>query len=261
MTLSTRERKITRRPEGMAGLAKGLAILELFGPRSRRITAAEAAQATKVTRAAARRCLLTLVSLNYLSYDGKFFTPAPRLLRLSSAYLSGYTLASEAGPILDRLRDSIRESVSLAVADGDEVLFIARAPAPRVVSAAVQIGTRWPMYCTAAGRVLLSARSPKAVKDYLSARKFEKKTNRTVTSISKLRQVVEQTRHQGYGFSDEEIEIGLRAVAVPVYTSGGVIAAMTVSTSSARMSTAEMIKKIVPALKQAASAFGPAQAA
>jgi IclR family pca regulon transcriptional regulator len=244
----------------MAGLAKGLAILELLGARKDRMTAAAAAQATGITRAAARRCLLTLVSLNYLAYDGKFFTPAPRLLRLGFAYLGSDTLAAAAEPILNRLRDTIRESVSLAVAEGDEVLFIARSPAPRVVSAAIQIGARWPMYCTAAGRVLLAARSPAAVDAYLAGKKFEKRTAKTVTSANKLRQVIEQTRRQGYGVSDEEIEIGLRAIAVPVCASHKVIAALAVSTSSARMIAGEMIEDILPALQQAASSFGLSRA-
>jgi IclR family pca regulon transcriptional regulator len=238
----------------MGGLAKGLAILEVFGPRNRRITTAMAAQATGITRAAARRCLLTLVSLNYLDHDGKFFTPAPRLMRLGSAYLGGDTLSAAAAPILNRLRDEIGESVSLAVADGEEALFITRATAPRVVSAAIRIGARWPLYCTAAGRVLLAARSDAEVERHLAAQHFEMLTDKTLVKAEALRAVIAETRRRGYAASDEEIEIGLRAVAVPVRAPAGhVVGAIAVSASSARMTLAQMERDIVPALRQAAA--------
>lgn len=241
------------RREGMAGLAKGLAILELFGANNERLTVSTAAQRTGITRAAARRCLLTLAALNYLSHDGKYFMPAPRLLRLGSAYLGGDALAAAAAPILDRLRDEIGESVSLAVADGDEILFVARSAAARVVSAAVKIGARWPMHCTAAGRVLLAARPDAGFETYLANAKFEKLTPKTVVDRDELRRVIEETRRRGYGAGDEEIEIGLRAVAVPVHSPAGmVVAAMTVSASSARMSILAMEQGIVPALRRAA---------
>lgn len=243
-----------RRPEGMAGLAKGLAILELFGPRTGRLTAATAAQSTGITRAAARRCLLTLASLGYVEHDGKFFTPATRLLRLGCAYLEGDTLAAAAGSVLDRLRDDTGESVSLAVADDDEILFIARSAAPRLVSAAVRVGARAPMYCTAAGRVLLAARAAADVERYLGSRGFEKRTRRTVVDAGELRGVIAEARLRRYAVSDEEIEIGLRAVAVPVPASNGdVVAAMAISASSARMSLAKMERDMVPALHRAAA--------
>jgi IclR family pca regulon transcriptional regulator len=246
------------RQEGMAGLAKGLAILELLGARNDRITVATAAERTGITRAAARRCLLTLTSLSYLHHDGKFFTPAPRLLRLGSAYLGGDTLAAAAAPILDRLRDEFGESVSLGVAEDDEVLFVARSATARVVSAAIRIGARWPLYCTAAGRVLLAARSDAQIDAYLARHNFEKRTRLTVTDAAGLRQMVERTRKAGHAVSDEELEIGLRAVAIPVHSpAGNVVAAMAVSASSARMSIETMERDIVPALHEAAKMLVP----
>jgi IclR family pca regulon transcriptional regulator len=246
------------RQEGMAGLAKGLAILELFGARNDRITVATAAERTGITRAAARRCLLTLTSLSYLHHDGKFFTPAPRLLRLGSAYLGGDALAAAAAPILDRLRDQFGESVSLAVAEDDEVLFIARSSAARVVSAAIKIGARWPLYCTAAGRILLADHPDAEIDAYLRRHSFEKRTRWTVTDAAGLRQVIERTRQAGHAVSDEELEIGLRAVAVPVRSpAGDVVAAIAVSASSARMSIETMEREIVPALQEAARMLVP----
>jgi IclR family pca regulon transcriptional regulator len=242
----------------MAGLAKGLAILELLGARNARLTVATAAERTGITRAAARRCLLTLMSLGYLHHDGKFFTPAPRLLRLGSAYLGGDTLAAAATPILDRLRDEFGEAVSLAVAEGDELLFVARSAAARVVSAAIRIGARWPLYCAAAGRILLAARSDAQIDAYLASHKFEKRTHLTVADAAGLRQVIARTRETGHAISDEELEIGLRAVAVPVRSSAGdIVAAMAVSASSARMSIETMERDIVPSLHDAARMLVP----
>jgi IclR family pca regulon transcriptional regulator len=258
MVVSNHEPTAQPRQEGMAGLAKGLAILELLGARNARITVTTAAERTGITRAAARRCLLTLTSLSYLHHDGKFFTPAPRLLRLGSAYLGGDTLAAAAAPILDRLRDRFGESVSLAVAEDDEVLFIARSAAARVVSAAIKIGARWPLYCTATGRVLLAARPDAEIDAYLARHNFEKRTRWTVADAAGLRQVVERIRETGHAVSDEEVEIGLRAVAVPVRSpAGDVVASMAVSASSARMSIETMEREIVPALHDAAKMLVP----
>lgn len=245
---------VVARSEGMAGLAKGLSILELFGRGSERITVAAAAERTGITRAAARRCLLTLTGLNYLHHDGKFFTPAPRLLRLGAAYLSGDGLAVAAAPMLDRLRDEFGESVSLGVADGDDILFIARSAAARVVSAAIRVGARWPMYCTAAGRVILAAWPRAELDAYLARCRFEQFTGLTIADPSALRQAIEEARRCGHSASDEELEIGLRAVAVPVRSAAGdVVAALAVSASSARMTIGRMERDIVPALQAAAN--------
>lgn len=242
------------RPDGMAGLAKGLKILELFGPANTRITVTSAAQHTGITRAAARRCLLTLTALNYVNHDGKYFTPAPRLLQLGSAYLGGDGLALAAAPVLDRLRDEIGESVSLGVVDGDDIRFIARSTAAHVVSAAIQIGARWPLYCTAAGRVVLAAWPRAQLDAYLARCLFTKFTGRTLTDAEAVRREIEETQRRGYSESDEELEIGLRAVAVPVRSGAGdVVAALAVSASSARITIAGMERDIVPALHRAAS--------
>jgi IclR family pca regulon transcriptional regulator len=144
------------------------------------------------------------------------------------------------------------------VAEDDEVLFIARAAAARVVSAAIRIGARWPLYCTATGRVLLAARTDAEIDAYLRRHGFEKRTPRTVADAAGLRQVVERIRESGHAVSDEEVEIGLRAVAVPVRSpAGDVVAAMAVSASSARLSIETMEREIVPALHDAARILVP----
>src|SRR3984957_2176989 len=147
-SLSTRLRvfaglqSVGRLPEGMGGLAKGLAIIEAFSPRRNRLTVSEAAEASHTSRASARRCLLTLTELGYLEFDGKYFRPQPRLLALSAAYSGTRSLPQIAQPFLQAARDELQESISLAVLDRDAALFVARPEAERLVTTGLSIGTR-----------------------------------------------------------------------------------------------------------------------
>jgi IclR family pca regulon transcriptional regulator len=209
----------------MAGLAKGLAVIEAFGDGSSQLTVAEAARRTDVTRAAARRCLLTLTDLGYLTHDGKFFRPTPRMLRLGGAYLDTASLPVLAQPHLVAARDELGESVSLAVWEEGWSVFVARAEAERIVSTGVRVGARLPAHCSATGRVLPAA--------------------------------VEAVRIDGHATSDEELELGMRAVAVPVTDARGrTVAAMSVSASSARVTADEMHRDFVPVLAGHAARLG-----
>ncbi|GAA5165266.1 IclR family transcriptional regulator C-terminal domain-containing protein [Pseudonocardia eucalypti] len=237
----------------MAGLAKGLAVIEAFGQVSR-LTVAEAAQRTDITRAAARRCLLTLTDLGYLTHDGKNFRPTPRMLRLGGAYLDTASLPTLARPHLTAARDALTESVSLAVWEDGGSVFVARAEAKRIVSTGVRIGARLPGHCSATGRVLLAGMSDEEVAAYLAAGGRERRTTHTVVAPDELTAIVRAARADGYATSDEELELGLRAVAVPVRDARGVtVAAMSVSASSARVTAAEMHRAFVPVLAAEAS--------
>jgi IclR family pca regulon transcriptional regulator len=140
---------VGRLPEGMGGLAKGLAIIEAFSPRRTRLTVTEAAQSSGTSRASARRCLLTLTELGYLEFDGKYFRPQPRLLALSAGYSGTRALPQIAQSFLKAARDQIRESISLAVLDGESALFVARSEAERLVTTGISVGTRIDLYCSA----------------------------------------------------------------------------------------------------------------
>jgi IclR family pca regulon transcriptional regulator len=246
-----------RLPEGMGGLAKGLAIIEAFSPRQPRMTVSEAANSSGTSRASARRCLLTLAELGYLEFDGKYFRPQPRLLALSAAYSGPRSLPQLAQPFLKAARGELHESVSLAVLERDVALFVARSEAERLVTTGIALGTRIDLYCSATGRVLLSAWDDERLAAYLDRAVLEARTRHTLVKKAALREAVRSVRKLGYATTDQELEIGLRSIAVPVMDSrGAVVAAMSASASSARVSIAQMVKNFLPVLKTNAAGLG-----
>ncbi|WP_375002384.1 IclR family transcriptional regulator C-terminal domain-containing protein [Aeromicrobium sp. CTD01-1L150] len=243
--------------EGMAGLAKGLAILEAFDGQAPRLTISESATATSQSRATARRCLLTLVDLGYLSTDGKYFSPTPRLLRLGAIYGDTAELPQLAGPHLSAVRESVNEAASLAVRDRGESLFIARSETQSIVNAGVRVGARLPLYASATGHVLLLGLSEENLTDYLDSGPFPARTPRTPTSSAEIRERVESTRANGFAVSDEELEVGLLSIAVPVSDSTGKgVASMSVSASAARISLDELKSRALPTLQRQAELLG-----
>lgn len=246
-----------RAPEGMAGLAKGLAIIELFGSTSSRLSVASAAEGIGVARATARRCLLTLVDLGYVEYDGRYYRPTPRMLRLGSAYLDTSSLPGLAEQHLTDARDELAESVSLAVWEQGWSIFVARAEAQRIVKTGVRVGARLPAHCSATGRVLLAALGDDEVRDQLGSAARERRTPHTVTDPDALLEVVRHVREEGFAISDEELELGMRAIAVPVTDGAGrIAAAMSVSASAARVSAERMRREFVPVLRREADRLG-----
>jgi IclR family pca regulon transcriptional regulator len=226
-----------RLPEGMGGLAKGLAIIEAFSPQRTRLTVSEAAEASATSRASARRCLLAL----------------------SAAYSGTRSLPQVAQPFLKAARDELQESISLAVLDRDAALFVARSEAERLVTTGISIGTRIDLYCSATGRVLLSGWSDERLSAYLERTKIEARTKHSLIKKTALRDAVRNARTQGYAFTDQELEIGLRSIAIPVVDSrGAVVAAMSASASTARVSIQQMVKSFVPVLRATADALGRA---
>jgi IclR family transcriptional regulator, pca regulon regulatory protein len=250
---------VGRLPEGMGGLAKGLAIIEAFSPRRTRLTVTEAAQSSGTSRASARRCLLTLTELGYLEFDGKYFRPQPRLLALSAGYSGTRALPQLAQPFLKAARDQIHESISLAVLDGESALFVARSEAERLVTTGISVGTRIDLYCSATGRVLLAAWPDDRIADYLERTEITARTKNSIVRKPALRDAVRQTKSAGYAFTDQELEVGLRSIAVPVFDMrGSTVAAMSASASSARVSIAQMVKSFAPVLRTSADGLGRA---
>ena len=248
-----------RASEGMGGLAKGLAIIEAFSPRRTRMTVSEAAEVSGTSRASARRCLLTLTELGYLGFDGKYFRPQPRLLSLSHAYSGTRSLPEIAQPFLVAARNELHESISLAVLDREAALFVARAEAERLVTTGISLGTRVDLYCSATGRVLLTAWPDEQVSAYLDRTRPEARTKYALVRKAALRDAVASARKDGFATTDQELEIGLRSIAVPVRDSrGSVVAAMSASASSARITMQQMIKTFLPILRQSADALGSA---
>lgn len=255
--LASENEEPKRRAEGMGGLVKGLAIIEAFGPSRVRLTISDAAKATGITPAAARRCLLTLESLGYLVHDGKYFRATPRMTRLGAAYAEVSTLPTLAYPCISAVRDEIGETSSLAVLDGDSSLFVARAEAVHMVAAGVRLGARLPAYASASGRVLLAGLSEDELERHLQGIQPVRTTPNTLVTISDIRRRVEEARVAGYSFTDEELELGVRTMAVPVKDSAGrVHAAMTVSASAGRISLDVMRTKFLPVLQAEAARLG-----
>ena len=233
----------------VSSLEKGLLLVEAFDVSQPRLTVAEAARRTNLTRAAARRYLLTLVALDYAESDGKYFWLSPRVLRLGYAYLSTASLPKMVQPVLDRIGEKTKEVTSLATLVESEVIFLARSSIRRMVAATSNVGLRLPAYCSAAGRAILASRSDKEVSEHLKGIKRERLTPHTKTRLEDLLAEIARVRSQGYSVSDEELELGLRSIAVPVTDSRGEVHfAIAVSLLSAHMTTEAMVSDILPHL-------------
>lgn len=234
-------------------LDRGLAVIRAFGPDRERLSLSEVARATGLTRAAARRFLLTLVKLGYVRSDGREFSLRPRVLELGYAYLSGLALPEVAEPHLEELSAKLHESSSISVLDGHHIVYVARVPTKRIMTIAISVGTRFPAYAASMGRVLLAGLSPAELEKYLAEATFEAFTDRTVTDPDQLREIVHQVARQGYSIVDQELEEGLRAIAAPIRdSSGAVTAAINVSAHARRHSREEMLTQLLPALLETA---------
>jgi len=245
------------RQEFMGGLAKGLHILESFNPHTPQLTVATAAHAAGLSPAAARRCLRTLESLGYLSYDGKYYRPTARLARLASSYLSASPLPLLAQPHLAAVRDAIGESISLGILDGQSVTFVARAEARQVITTGVRIGSHMPAHASAAGRVFLSAMSDDVLQEYLEGCEYTRTGPNTLLTLDLVRDRVERARHDGFAFTDEELQPGVRSIAVPVRDATGIVrATLSVATTSSRETLPRMEQRYLPVLQTEADRLG-----
>jgi IclR family pca regulon transcriptional regulator len=213
----------------MGGFAKGLAVIEAYGHGRSSLTIAEVSRISGLDRASARRCLLTLVNAGYVTTDGRYFELAPRILRLGHAYLAA-PLPRLIQPTLDHLAIKLGTSVSAAVLDGGEIVYIARAAQHRIIGVGLSTGSRLPAYFSAMGRVLLAALPPEQSRALLSATDRRQVTPRTITNIDALMAEIDRVREIGYCVIDQEIELGSMSVAVPVRnTTKRVVAALVVA--------------------------------
>jgi len=239
-------------PEFMTSLARGLAVLRCFADSERPMTIAQAARLTGLSRPAVKRCLHTLVRLGYAVQDGTLYALRPKVLALGFAYLSSSSLAMRAQPLLDQLRDDLHESCSLGVIEEDEVYYVARAEVSRIMSIALRVGSRLPLYCTSMGRVMLAGLDRAAQQAYLRRTELTARTDRTVTEPLALLEILDHVAQEGYAIMDQELERGLRSVAVPVIVDGRVIAAVNIGTQADRVSMADLHSRYLPALRRVA---------
>jgi IclR family transcriptional regulator, pca regulon regulatory protein len=245
---------VERSPDFVQSLERGLAVIRAFDRSRPELTLSEVAAATGVTRAAARRFLLTLAELGYVRSDGRYFSLSPRVLELGYAYLSSLSLPEVAEPHLEALVADVNESSSVSVLDGCDIVYVARVPVSRIMTVAINVGTRFPAYVTSMGRVLLAGLTDDELERYLDALVVQRLTARTVGSAKALRAEIQRVRTQGWSIVDQELEEGLRSVAAPIRDrTGRTVAAVNVSAHASRTSLESMRRDLVPALLAAAA--------
>jgi IclR family pca regulon transcriptional regulator len=243
-----------RDKDWIAGLAKGLRLLEAFDSAHVRMTITEAASRVGLSLASARRCLLTLVKLGYMQTDGKQFWLGHGALKISYAYSASTRLPRLLQPALDALSERSRESASLAVLHEGWALVAARSTARRTLRVGLGVGSRLPVYCSAAGRALIAWQPEAQARAVLRATPREALTPRTRVTLADVLAELRATRERSYAVCDEEIELGVRSIAVPLRDGAGeTIAAMTISTRAERMTVGEMVQEYLPALLKVAA--------
>lgn len=245
-------------PDGstyVQSLARGLAVIRAFGAERPRLSLSDVARATDLTRASARRFLLTLESEGYVRARDGMFELTPRVLELGFSYLSAQSLPEVAQPHLEALSHAVGESSSASILDGWDIVYIARVPTRRIMSVGITIGTRFPAYVTSMGRVLLAALSAAELETFFEGFRGEAFTSRTVVDPAALRAELDSVREQGWSLVDGELETGLRALAVPVTRGTATVAAINVSMPATDEDAGIQALRLLPAMQDAAAAI------
>ena len=236
-------------------LERGLAVIRAFDADHQKLSLSEVAAATGLSRAAARRFLHTLVRLGYMRTDGSKFSLRPKILELGYAYLSSLTLPEVAMPHLEELVAQVHESSSVCELDGEDVVYIARVPTKRIMTVTISVGTRFPAYATSMGRVLLAAQPGEWLDEYLATVPLRGLTDHTITHPLTLRNELDKITERGWALVDQELEEGLRSLAVPIRDADGkVVAAMNISTHAGRRSLDSIIADLLEPLLATAKA-------
>jgi IclR family transcriptional regulator, pca regulon regulatory protein len=237
-------------------LERGLAVLRAFDHDHPSMTLADAARATGLTRATARRLLHTFVALGYVTSDGKRFELTPKVLDLGYAYVSSLQLSDIAQPFMEHLSGQVHESVSAAVLDGHEVVYVARVNTQRIMRVSLSIGSRLPALWTSMGRAILSGLDDAALASFVATAPLTPPTERSLASAPALVEEIRAVRSLGYALVDQELEEGVRSIAAPLRDrSGRVLAGMNVSTHAGRVTLKELRAEILPRLLAASSAI------
>jgi IclR family pca regulon transcriptional regulator len=238
----------------MTSLARGLAVIQAFSQRQRELTVSQISAKTGFSRAAVRRCLYTLAKLGFAaSDDSRHFHLRPRVLALGHSYISSMPLAAMAQPVLEEVSRILHESCSIATLDRTDIVYIARANVTRIMSIDLVVGSRLPAFCTSMGRVLMADLPLEKLDEFLARVEFKRHTERTVANADKLRQILRLVQRNGYSIVDQELESGLRSMAVPIRgPAGRVVAALNVGAHAQRVSIQDLQVRFLPHLKAAA---------
>jgi IclR family transcriptional regulator, pca regulon regulatory protein len=241
-------------PEFVQSLERGLAVLRTFNSENRSQTLSDTARLTGLTRASARRFLHTLETLGYVSFDGKYFELTPKVLDLGYAYVSSLNISDIAEPYMEALSEELHESVSVAVLDEPDIVYVARVPTKRIMAISISIGSRLPALTTSMGRVLLGDLAEPDLEAFIASNPIGKRTSRTSTDPSELAALIREGRRQGWVLLDQELEDGVRSVATALRDRRGrSIAAINVSTHAGRVTLTELRSRILPALLNTAA--------
>ncbi|MBE1208186.1 IclR family transcriptional regulator domain-containing protein [Aminobacter carboxidus] len=237
----------------VTSLERGLSVMEILAANPAGLTLTETAEKAGLTRAGARRFLLTLVATGYAVQAGRNFSLSPRLLAQARIWLHGVPLWTFAEPFMKETAAKLHESCSAATLSGEDMVYVARVPGPRIIGVDLQVGAHLPAFCTAMGRVLLSGLSQPDLEAFLARANITQRTSKTVTDRAKLANIIAKARTDNFAIVDEELEIGLRSIAVPLRDrSNAIVAAINVSTQTSRHTPAEMEAEILPLLRQMA---------
>jgi IclR family transcriptional regulator, pca regulon regulatory protein len=245
-------------PDFVIALARGLGVLLALSDKRRRMSIAQVSHRTGIPRAAARRSLHTLEKLGFVAADeARRFYLRPRVLSFSHGYLSASPIAVLAQPILDRLSESLREACSLAMLDGEEIVYIARSSSSRIMSPALNVGRRLPAYCTSVGHVMLAHMPATELNDYLAQTRFHPYTDHTPTSAQQLIPLLRAVRELGFAFASQLMEPRLCTLAVPVHDAGGqCVAGINVILQGRLVNGKDMAKRFYRPLHDAALELG-----
>jgi IclR family transcriptional regulator, pca regulon regulatory protein len=246
----TRKTTAPRR-EAMGGLAKGLAVIRAFSRDHAALSLSEIARSARIPAATARRCLLTLEELGYITRSGRDFLLRPKVLELGAAYLESMNIEQLTKNHLEELARNTSDSAALCVLDGVEIVYVARTSVRTLLRLEAHVGSRFPAHATSTGRVLLAGVSGERLQRYFENANLEALTERTVTDPSKLRALIEESRRSGYSAVEDELAYGVIALAVPVFDqTGRVVAALNSSSHSRRTTKTKMIRERLAMLQQ-----------
>lgn len=242
--------------------ARGLEVIRSFSAATPKQTLTEVATRTGLTRAGARRILLTLQTLGYVHSDGKLFALAPRILDLGFAYLSSMPIWNLAEPVMEALVEEVKESCSAAALEGTDIVYVLRVPTRKIMSIGLGVGSRLPAYCTSMGRMLLAGLPDEEVRERLRASELRARTRNTVTEPEAVLAKVQQARRQGWCLVNQELEEGVVSIAAPLIDrSGRTIAALNISGQANRTPARQMQEAMLPPLLEAARAISQRLAA
>lgn len=242
-----------REKDFVQSLERGLAVIQSFSADQPRQTLSDVARRTDLSRATARRLLLTLQQLGYVRSDGKTFELSARVLEIAYAFIASLNVPAIAQPHMERLSEEVHEASSVAVLEDTDMVYVARVPAKRIMTVSIGLGSRFPAYQTSLGRTMLAELADDDVRDIFSRSDHSMATERTVTSADELLERLEEVRTQGWALVDQELEIGVRSLAAPIRDSDGVaVAAINVSTHVGRTDLTEVHERFLPRLLEAA---------